>query len=151
MGTNYYFLKAISRHEEHPKFKERIHIGKRSAAGSYCWDCDATLCPGGMNHVHSARYKNWFDACPICGLEPVEETLTESTAGRELGFNDSKPGRKKGVASCSSFTWALSKEDFERNSHLKIIDEYDREIWNFYEILLECPIQFFDLIGKEFS
>ena len=47
MGTNFYL-------------NER-HVGKRSAAGWYCWDCKQTLCADGEHNVHHTK------------LEPDEE------------------------------------------------------------------------------
>ncbi|MFH1742389.1 MAG: hypothetical protein ABIH23_25580 [bacterium] len=145
MGTNFYFGDA-------ERF-ERIHIGKRSAAGLYCWDCGITLCKRGDSGIHTGISK-WHKKCPKCGKEKVEETLDSSSAGRELGFNKTAPGPKVGVASCCSFSWAISTESFDElvERHV-IIDEYlccyTRE--EFQAVLSECPVQFFDSIGTEFS
>ena len=38
MGTNFYKIKRVDN-----KIEEGEHIGKRSAAGEYCWDCRRTL------------------------------------------------------------------------------------------------------------
>jgi len=48
MGTNFYFSSGG-------------HIGKRSAAGWYCWDCKQTFCADGEKYVH------------YCKLPPNEE------------------------------------------------------------------------------
>lgn len=42
MGTNFYFSNGG-------------HIGKRSAAGWYCWDCKQTFCVNGEEHVHYTK------------------------------------------------------------------------------------------------
>lgn len=49
MGTNFY-LKG-HRGDDDPKY----HIGKRSAAGLYCWDCRITLCKGGESAIHRGQ------------------------------------------------------------------------------------------------
>lgn len=136
MGTNFYLLTGE-------------HVGKRSAAGPYCWDCGITLCKGGEVGIHMGR--EWHKKCPICGQEPVEESLENSSSGRELGFNKSKPAKKTGVRSCSSFTWAmLSDKNFKRKRKIK--DEYGRKYTKkeFDNVLEECPIRFYDAIGQEF-
>ena len=137
MGCNFYTLK-------------NTHIGKRSAAGLYCWDCDLTLCYGGKNNVHGG-YNQWYRKCPECGKLPEKETLENSSAGRELGFNKNPFKKKVGVQSCSSFTWAINKAKLNRIKYIK--DEYGRKytIAEFFEMLDECPIQFKNMIGKEFS
>jgi hypothetical protein len=55
------------------------------------------------------------------------------------------------VASCSSFTWAIKPEKIKKILFVK--DEYGRKYPGKTfreEILAECPIQFYDLIGVEF-
>jgi hypothetical protein len=153
MGTNFY-----------NKVTEQ-HIGKRSAAGVYCWDCRVSLRRGGESEVHSGgryimtypssqwaaeRAKEWHEVCPQCGNRPAEEGIDESSAGRELGFNTDPPKRKKGVSSCSSFSWAIEPEDLKGVG--AILDEYDHEYTaeDFAAALKECPIQFRDSIGMEF-
>ena len=137
MGTNFYLLNGK-------------HVGKRSAAGPYCWDCNATLCKGGEDDIHKDR--EWYGSCPVCGKRPIDESLETSAAGRELGFNKSEPIKKTGVRSCSSFTWAMLWDaDFTRKRTIK--DEYGRRYTGkeFENILEECPIRFCDMIGQEFS
>jgi hypothetical protein len=139
MGTNFY-IKG-HRNNDDPKY----HIGKRSAAGVYCWDCGVTLCAGGASRVHYGD--KWLEACPKCGKLPGKEPLDQSCAGREIGFNKAEPKKKTGVSSCSSFTWAR-----DLGSIKKIVDEYGTEytLKEFESILSECPIQYRDRIGKEF-
>ena len=141
MGTNFYFKTG------------RKHIGKRSAAGLYCWDCGITLCKQGPKGIHSG-HSEWYDKCPECGKEPVKETLTTNSAGRELGFNKAPAEKKRGVATCSSFTWAISRVDLEKKRmDVKIVNEYGDSYYKygFMDLLSECPIQFTHMIGQKFS
>lgn len=159
MGTNFYF--GMSREEA------GVHIGKRSAAGLYCWDCGVSLCNqsrdmwnGKYLYGHDAIHysnsdENWIDYCPICGNKPIEESMKNSTGGRELGFNKNKPQRKTGVATCSSFTWAVSPKRFVdlMKSKAPIYDEYGEFYTrkDFREVLSECPIKFYKSVGIVFS
>jgi hypothetical protein len=147
MGTNFYTL-------------NRKHIGKRSAAGLYCFDCHVSLRIGGESLVHSskadpfdreAHQKEWYSVCPICGQAPKDEDWNHSSAGRELGFNKEPYAAKEDVASCSSFTWAVPESEIRRLWFVK--DEYGRRftIQEFNKILEECPIRFYDSIGVDFS
>lgn len=139
MGTNYY----VGTQCEH----RGQHIGKRSAAGAYCWDCGISLSKSGNPHDGAGM----LDACPRCGQAGAEETLETSAAGRELGFNTEPPQRKSGVRSCSSFSWAVEP------GYLEGVDEIENEYGRHYTrteflaLLEECPIQFTHSIGLEFS
>jgi hypothetical protein len=149
MGTNFYLPANTLGNET------KLHIGKRSAAGLYCWDCKLTLCKQGKSGIHESK-SEWHKVCPKCGQEPVMEALSESTVGRELGFNTSTPQQKQGVRSCSSFTWALDPEYLVKNyqPHKTIEDEYDRvyTLTEFFaQVLQECPVHFKSSIGVEFS
>ena len=151
MGTNYYKTNIEPLpDEDYYDTKYEEHIGKRSAAGLYCWDCKTTLCVEGEERIHYES--KWHKTCPKCGAEYEEEGLDKSSAGRELGFNKGPYSEHKGVKSISSFTWAIEPQDF--------IADVD-EIWNeygdkftreeFMEILDNCPVRYTDLIGREFS
>lgn len=48
MGTNYYARGYRRIADMDPQY----HIGKRSAAGLYCWDCGKTLCKDGESGIH---------------------------------------------------------------------------------------------------
>lgn len=136
MGTNFYTEKGK-------------HIGKRSAAGRYCWDCKVTLCKQGESFVH--RDAEWFDKCPKCGKSTkAKKGLSTSSAGRELGFNKGEFKEKTGVCSCSSFSWAIYPYKLKGES---VVDEYYSEytIEEFQQILKECPIEIFHSIGVDFS
>ena len=131
MGTNFYVVGH--RGDDDPRY----HIGKRSAAGVFCWDCNVTLCVGGNSRVH---YGDPFhESCQVCGKTKIKEPIFGGSAGRELGFNKAPFARKTGVQSCSSFTWARPLGRVR-----KVVDEYGtvytRE--EFEGLLLECPIQF---------
>lgn len=136
MGTNFYTLAGT-------------HIGKRSAAGMYCWDCMKTLCIQGEAGIHLSE-SEWLPACPSCRSKPVKELIEHSAAGRELGFNKSIPAQKSGVKTCSSFRWAVEPVSIKKIRFIK--DEYGQrfttqQFWN--EILAECPVRYFS-IGKYF-
>ena len=138
MGTNFYL-------------SDDTHIGKRSAAGPYCWDCRRTLCVQGTAAVHMSGRK-WHDKCPICGKKREDESLDSSSGGRELGFNREPFEPKTGVKSCSSFTWAIDPAQFFIDKPEEIHDEYGHKFTfqEFTEMLKECPIRFYDAIGQEF-
>ncbi len=133
---------------------EDEHIGKRSAAGLYCWDCRATLCPLGEKYVHFVGGK-WLEACPKCGAKPQKEPIEESAAGIELGFNESGRPRRKGVAGCSSFSFAQKPDKVISmvTAGTWVEDEYGRKLSpdDFQQVLEDCPIKFTDSVGKEFS
>ena len=149
MGTNFY-VAGYGRTDDGRTDDPKWHLGKRSAAGYYCWDCGISLCMAGERYVHHGNHddKEWHKACPKCGKKPIGESLDSSSAGRELGFNKSKPSRKTGVASCSSFTWARKLGKVQ-----KIEDEYEDKYTReeFERVLLECPIQFDHMFGQRFS
>jgi len=149
MGTNFYSLKGT-------------HLGKRSCAGPYCWDCGRTLCKHGEQYVHNTYLEShgtfnrteveWLDHCPACGKKaPKPKDLFSGAAGRELGFNKDPYAPKTGIASCSSFGWAIEERKAFALKFVK--DEYEQKftIKEFKEILTECPIRFYRHIGQEFS
>jgi hypothetical protein len=155
VGTNFYINYVTRRDNDDPKY----HVGKRSAAGLYCWDCDITLCKGGPEGVHYSRH-GWHDKCPRCGQERSDEgSLFSGAAGRELGFNKETPQRKTGVKTCASFSWAMARLDVEKKvkrvrryrKHV-IVDEYGQGYtWEeFLQVLEECPLQYTHSIGVWF-
>jgi hypothetical protein len=145
MGTNFYL--ASYKDDMNPD----THVGKRSAAGLYCWDCRITLCKAGESGVHQAM--EYHKNCPRCGKTFDGSALSEGGAAVELGF--SQPYGKEdriGVKPVSSFTWAMKPENLKRKR--KIVDEYGRTytIQEFKEkILGNCPLQFLNSIGQRFS
>ena len=161
MGTNYY----IKGYSENDNMNPNWHIGKRSAAGHFCFDCDTTLCVDGPERVHYCRTGNrdtqWHTSCPMCGKMPNQENMAQSSGGLELGFNKNPYVKKTGVASASSFSFAMSlrdlkralKHDFGKLSKAIVVDEYDREYSykEFIDMLNTIPkcLQY-DCIGEEF-
>lgn len=163
MGTNFYIVGHQD--DDSPKW----HIGKRSAAGLFCWDCNVTLCKAGNAGIHVGENslnmsenprRRWHSACPICRSTPAAEPLANSSGGRELGFNKNAPTAKRGVASCSSFTWAMSQEEL-KNKIKKwrfwpwktvVVDEYGHRFTakQFEAVLSECPVRF-NMVGSNFS
>jgi hypothetical protein len=164
MGTNFFWL--VSGATTLPTGEEmgwdyddpRIHIGKRSAAGRYCWDCDQTLCSGGKERVHYGD--PFLSKCPSCGKEeaPVDGLKTGPVAV-ELGFAQPETKRPTGVQGCSSFSWAqdpdrVRKVCGERPEEVLIVDEYDRRMTcaEFIEMLdSNCPLEYTGSIGVHFS
>ena len=163
MGTNFY----IRGHKN--DYSQDYHIGKRSAAGPYCWDCKQTLCKSGETGIHYDK-SGWYATCPKCGKKYDNEAIESSSVGRELGFNKSDPAPKSGVSSCSSFSWAMSEHYFDewksnppqKCSHCNasysdltkwIENEYGDlfTLIEFEAILSECPIHYFHSVGEEFS
>lgn len=140
MGTNFYWKEARNEDDDHIE----QHIGKRSAAGLYCYDCGSTLNRGGTTFIHKGSVKDmvntWLDTCPCCGKS------------REEGhFTKTEEVIRTGVATCCSFTWTVMKhkraieERVKTNPDKKIIvDEYG-EVFSareFLELLRICPIEF---------
>ena len=132
MGTNFYTPLGV-------------HIGKRSAAGWYCWNCRTTLCMEGIHAVHMAETEQkWHSACPKCGAEVPN-----------LNFPGTQP-EKGPIRPCYSFSWAISPDNIK--GHILsdfVTDEYKHRIYPLDKFLEEinksCPIQFFHLVGEEFS
>jgi hypothetical protein len=137
MGCNFYTLKGK-------------HIGKRSAAGYYCWECKITLCKDGEKRIHRSDSR-WYKACPKCHKKPITETITQGAVGRELGFNKTPFAPRTGVTTCSSFSWAMEKTNIAKVRF--VLDEYGKRftLKEFDAILSECPVQYFHHIGQEFS
>lgn len=183
MGTNFYwkagFPRGVDRTNDlesvelpdgtvqHYIDKERVfsdrmsvdyHVGKRSAAGMYCWACDVTLCEGGKDGIHQGEF-GFLKACPECGKEPLKEDWSVGPAGVELGYARPKTERPTDVRGCSSFTWVqdpLKTRDAlcKYGSEPVLEDEYGRELTGpeFLEMLENnCPIEFTDMVGSAFS
>ncbi len=81
----------------------------------------------------------------------MKESLGDSAAGRELGFNKAEPMSKAGVRSAASFSWAVEPSYLEAVE--QIVDEYGTiyRRQEFQAVLDEAPIRFLDSIGREFS
>ena len=86
----------------------------------------------------------------------MEGWLEKGAVARELGFDKNPFKRREGVASCSSFNWAQDKEEALNNLSNRgkpVVDEYGHKFSkkDFLKMLEECPVQYFDSIGVEFS
>lgn len=133
-----------------------IHIGKRSAAGRYCWDCGVTLCVGGNEAIHSGE-SGFYDRCPRCGKAPGSNETGSALV--ELGFAQPEKTRPSGVQGCCSFSWAQDPEIVgpilrEHSDELLIESEYgDVLSCGYFLRMLECncPIQFTYSVGHWFS
>jgi|GEM_PF-2257781 len=164
MGTNFYWktnipatVRTVAGAELDVSFDmddPQVHIGKRSAAGAYCWDCKRTLCAGGESRVHHGD--PMLEACPGCGKRPDKRGWA-TTGGVELGFAKPEDVVRKGVGSCSSFGWAqdpvkVRKICLDHRNVAVVVDEYDRDYTGaeFLKLLEWCPIQNM-YIGERFS
>lgn len=146
MGTNFYWLATGK------------HIGKRSAAGWYCWDCEVTLLDAGIDAIHKG-YGEFYDKCPVCETPRTKPRSIPQSAALELGFTERNDRRPVGVNSASSFSWGQAPDRaiiscLEAGDRLVIEDEYGyrmtgREFLDMLEN--QCPIRFYQNIGKEFS
>lgn len=119
------------------------HIGKRSAAGIWCWDCKVPMYDESVQvPLAGITIPKQLDACPNCGKKYVEKKSKFNPAMRELGFDKSKPKKRVGINGASSFTWCIDeyyglgktvKEIKEKLSKIKyVITEYD-EKWTIKE------------------
>ena len=171
MGTNFYWDPPDTVPDDmDPKY----HIGKRSAAGMYCYDCSLTMCAAGESQVHHGgprgirfmtdAYKEWekeawYEKCPKCGAEREEESLKESATGVELGFAEAKVERPTGLKSCCSFSYCQDPEEvkkrcLEAGDDIALFDEYGSSLTGteFLAMLeAQCPIKFTASIGQWFS
>lgn len=144
MGTNFYWIRG------------KQHIGKRSAAGRYCYDCKHTLCVEGEQAIHYGK-SNWYASCPTCGQTPKTDGHNSSLV--ELGFAQSPTTQLRGVQSAASFSWAVDPTEArarcQRGKNRIIIqDEYGFRYTggDFLTMLASgCPIEFTDSIGVQFS
>ncbi len=150
MGTNFYIKAIFDKPLKKPMSIDledpSIHIGKRSAAGPYCWDCGITLCKKGEDSIHyenSGLEDKWHEGCPICLKKHMEDAISS-----------------KGVRHCCSFTWAQEPEEFRRKmtqylySKKWIVIDENGVRYTFRQFLKEldfCPIQFINSVGTYFS
>jgi hypothetical protein len=142
MGTNFYWSD-----DEIVKTNNLVaHIGKRSAAGPYCYDCGTTLCNYGTDFVHASE-GSFLPACPFCGT-PFERGKASAVAV-ELGFNQFADVPRTGVATASSFRWRMMRHlavirDIAAThpDRVCVVDEYDRTYTAsaFLDMVMECPI-----------
>lgn len=166
MGTNFFLDKFVYDFEDGRYMQDdqqkrdhmdpAHHLGKRSAAGYYCWDCGQTLCLGGPERVHGND--GWLDSCPKCGkYPPVKDKLNRPMAV-ELGFAVPRLNRPSGVAACSSFSWCQPplavKAFIEGQETVGVTDEYGRQMTGrqfLTMVEVNCPIQFARMVGEWFG
>ncbi len=134
------------------------HIGKRSAAGPFCWDCRVTLTEGGNDFIHKS-HSRVLEACPRCGKKPAPKTGFNQAAAVELGFADAADRPPIGVGSTSSFSWAMDPAEAHRICAAAldvtiVEDEYgDRLTGRQFLRMLECQcgVEFTHSVGRHFS
>lgn len=108
------------------------HVGKRCAAGLYCWDCGVPLVLNGdpaLVHEEAPT----LDACPRCGKPaPKSDALKDAgnPVGIELGFAIPRRVRPTGITGVSSFTWAMEPVEVRRIMRHRgwMIDEYGKRL-----------------------
>lgn len=154
MSTNFYWIK-------NPESKESIHvhIGKRSAAGLFCWKCGIGQCKWSRDvHQGPGRMElGTFDTCPGCGNSfEIKATGWDHTAGVELGFAKSRNLSRTGIGTASSFTWTMLSHKWKLQSMItddrKVIrDEYGDE-YTAREFLEEelCNVAYENLLTDVF-
>lgn len=147
-------LKVPGTDPEHISSSRRgDHVGKRSAAGLYCYDCGVTLVAG----------DGQLARCSKCGKAPPDfSAFDRGAVAVELGFAKPEPKRPTGVFTAASFSWAIEPDGedgararLEKNFDVPIvIDEYGRSYTGrtFLAMLrANCPIEHRDTIGVHFS
>lgn len=173
MSTNYYWIVEAQKPREvilptgekleltrgFDDMDPKVHIGKRSGAGLYCWDCNLTLAVGGVRVVHEARGGTmWLSACPQC-----DKTLKDNYPTRFDKVTETLPEinpeeRPKGVGPCCMFSWAQTEEDvfkvlLSRPEEILIEDEYGAPFMcrQFAELIYNsCPIHLNQHVGVKF-
>lgn len=129
-----------------------IHIGKRSAAGPYCYDCGTTLCRDGEAHVH--------DGPPVRHYANGHVVMSDYLERERERWHQTCPGcgkRSEDVGRACSFSWAQDPETVkricrERPDDVLIEDEYGDTFTGagFLAELDGCPIVFTHSIGAQF-
>lgn len=158
MGTNFYWIDP-DKVGVPTDIATRDHIGKRSAAGWYCWDCGVPLVRGGDIHLVHTSHDVHMDTCPRCGQGKPEENFTSGASAIELGFAEPRKSRKRrGVSSCSSFSYGqdptIVQAICEQYANEDVVaDEYGQEMTGqefMSMVFSNCPIQFTHSIGVDF-
>ena len=133
MGTNYYFTRnpitGAEWEEEIEDTNPLRHIGKRSAAGAYCYTCGTTLCKYGTTCVHQYGFR-WHKECPICGQAGVPSCSFTIT-----------------LLSHKALLQKLSRNKTRGKEDQKwVVDEYGQTFTavEMLKIIKECPIIFQD-------
>jgi hypothetical protein len=135
MGTNYY-----------ANNEEGTHLGKTSAAGWYCFDCDETLVMKGKKFIHQGGPQR--DECPECGASKAD---VEASLGRKTSDDPEDWGP---VRPTYSFSWAVNPMKFFKGEYGdQFKNEYGEEldVNEMKKIIYGSPLQIYDSIGEEFS
>ncbi len=131
MGMNIYKLKKDGGE----------HIGKRWAAGIWCWDCKVRC----FVESDEVPFFKSLEACPKCG-KPVTKGNGFNPAMRELGFDKTREHNHVGIDGASGFNWhAKDKRDALRKLRgiKKVRTEYGdywsiKRFWRmFNDIIIE--------------
>lgn len=147
MSTNFFWLDT-----SRDRYDPIHHIGKRSSAGLYCWDCDVKL-------LSRPQLRPVF-ACPQCGKERTTERFDEDSGGRELGLAKGPVVRPTGVRSAAIFIWAQTAMSVRRRCEARqdeepiIENEYGERLTGteFLTMLQnECPLNDESAVGEWFS
>ncbi|MBI4276661.1 hypothetical protein HY629_02355 [Candidatus Uhrbacteria bacterium] len=109
----------------------RRHLGKRSASGLYCYDCDislATGAPGGMNPAKNPHMNTGpgYKECPGCGKQRTNTALFNPELWKptpeEIVAEHASPVRYS-----HSFSYAKPPEEIAAfPDDTIVIDEYGR-------------------------
>ncbi len=150
MGTNFYLTSVVDESQER-------HLGKRSAAGLYCYGCDISLVTGmrgGLN-ARSPHYGEGTDysSCPKCKAKPSGNlynpelfTPRPDEITREEWY---------AVRYCYSFSFAQKRTQIDAYSpETDVVDEYGRHMTmeEFRtEVIAKAVFLFTHHIGQEFS
>lgn len=134
-----------------------IHLGKRSGAGRFCWDCMVTLNMGGNSAIHMGK-SDWHPACPKCNKTEKDKYPTRFDKVADVEKETIPEDRPTGIASSCSFSWAQNPEGVlaileQRPNDLLVIDEYEETYTGvtFATMLRNsCPVHFTDSVGTRF-
>lgn len=116
--------------ERYPELRDLSHIGKRSAAGLFCYSCNAWFHdPAGCDK----RPEEGRLTCKYCGRGPKPE-MNRSTK-MELGLAPPEEKRPtEGVRGTCTFAWANWPDEVygvltkAPSDLLLVVDEYGREL-----------------------
>lgn len=121
--------------------KSGKHIGKRSAAGLWCWDCRVEV--------------GLLDHCPECGREDENRY---NPVMKELGF-DEEHHKPAGVDGASKFMWQVGDDGIGENivevvrniGRYKLETEYGEELSTQDFVRMFDYVITHDFISNEFS
>jgi len=100
VSTNFYWIGVVGNEDG-----IGVHIGKRNAAGVYCFDCGVAQTKS-TQELHTGKGDK-HKRCPGCGMSfdtPLD--TTKSTALLEAGVTPlGYVKNQSGIGTCSTFTW----------------------------------------------